>query len=135
LAALICLCIVQAVAEPLRGQLYETPVSKHFLASAIVSGFAVCRWDASQAGPVSGWPFFQSLLHSVPAYETQEEGISHQSVDAKLLLRRGKKIILGSRGSEGSERKRREGGKWRGSSDTGGDGEEVQRVRNLKGGM
>jgi hypothetical protein len=41
LAASICLCNCQALAEPLRRQLYQAPVSKHFLASAIVSGFVV----------------------------------------------------------------------------------------------
>ena len=37
LAACICICICQALAEPLRGQLYQGSVSKHFLASAVVS--------------------------------------------------------------------------------------------------
>ena len=41
--------------EPLRRQLYKTHVSKHFLASAIVWGFGVCRWDGSLGGVVSGW--------------------------------------------------------------------------------
>ena len=50
---------------PLRGQLYQGPVSKHFLASAIVSGFGVCILDGSPGGAVSGWPFLQSLLHTV----------------------------------------------------------------------
>ena len=49
LAVSICLCICQALAEPLRRQLYQAPVSKHFLASAIVSGFGVC---------IMGWIFF-----------------------------------------------------------------------------
>jgi hypothetical protein len=32
--------------------------------------FGVCTWDGSQVGLVSGWPFFQSLLHFffVPAF-------------------------------------------------------------------
>ena len=30
------ICIGQVLAEPLRGQLYQDPVSQHFLASAIV---------------------------------------------------------------------------------------------------
>jgi hypothetical protein len=34
-------CICQALAEPLRRQLYQAPVSKHLLASTIVSGFGV----------------------------------------------------------------------------------------------
>jgi hypothetical protein len=48
-----------------RRQLYQAPVSKHFLASAVLSGFDVCRWDGSLGGVVSGWPFFWSLLHSL----------------------------------------------------------------------
>jgi hypothetical protein len=47
------ICIGQALAEHLRGQLYQPPVSKHFLASAIVSVF-VCRWDGSLGGAFSG---------------------------------------------------------------------------------
>ena len=38
LAASICICIGQDLAEPLRRQLYQDPVSKQFLASAIVLG-------------------------------------------------------------------------------------------------
>jgi hypothetical protein len=40
LAVSICLCICQALAQPLRRQPYQAPVSKHFQASAIVSGLA-----------------------------------------------------------------------------------------------
>jgi hypothetical protein len=62
-------------------------------------------------------------------YETQEERRAHQSVDATVLLRRGKKIISGSRGREGSWRERGGGGKVGvAGSDMGGDGGEVQRV-------
>jgi hypothetical protein len=43
LAVYICVCISQALAETLRGKLYQAPVSKHFLASAIVSGFGDYR--------------------------------------------------------------------------------------------
>jgi hypothetical protein len=66
----IFICVSQVLAEPLRGKLYQASVSKHFLASsAIVSGFGVCRWDGSQGGVVSGWPFLQSLLNFfVPAF-------------------------------------------------------------------
>ena len=42
LAGSICLCVCQALAEPLRRQLYQAPVRKHFLVSATVSGFGVC---------------------------------------------------------------------------------------------
>jgi hypothetical protein len=52
----------QSLAEPLRGQLYQAPVSKHFLTPAIVSGFGVCsRWDRSLGGAVSGWPFLSAF--------------------------------------------------------------------------
>jgi hypothetical protein len=44
------LCICQAQAEPLRRQLYQAPVSKHLLASTIVSGFDNCIWDGPQVG-------------------------------------------------------------------------------------
>ena len=45
LALSFSICIGQALAQPLRGQLYQAPVSKYFLASTLVSGFGVCRWD------------------------------------------------------------------------------------------
>ena len=35
-------CMCQALAEPLRRQLYQAPVSKHLLASSIVSEFGGC---------------------------------------------------------------------------------------------
>ena len=41
LAMSIRICLGQNLAEPLRRQLYQAPVSKLFLASAIVSGFGV----------------------------------------------------------------------------------------------
>jgi hypothetical protein len=63
LAVSICICISQVLAESLRGQLYKAPVNKSFLASAIVLGFGVCKWDESLFGAVSGWPFPQSLLY------------------------------------------------------------------------
>jgi hypothetical protein len=47
LAVSICFYIGQALAEPLMRQLYQTPVSKHFLASATVSGFSGCIYDVS----------------------------------------------------------------------------------------
>jgi hypothetical protein len=65
LAVSIHICIGQVLAEPLREQPYHAPVSKHFLASAIVSGFGVCRWDGSPGEAVSRWPFLKSLLHSL----------------------------------------------------------------------
>ena len=41
LAASIHLCICQALADPLRRQLYQAPVSMHFLAFTIVSAFGM----------------------------------------------------------------------------------------------
>jgi hypothetical protein len=54
--------VCQALAKPLRRQLYQNPVSKLLLASSIVSGFGVCIWDGSPGGTVSWWSFLQSLL-------------------------------------------------------------------------
>jgi len=68
LAVSLQLCISQALAEPLRRQLYQAPEVMHFLASAIVSGFGVCIWDGSPGGAVSGWPFLQSLLYTLSLY-------------------------------------------------------------------
>jgi hypothetical protein len=45
LAGSIHTCIVQDLAEPLRKQLYQTPVNKYFLISSIEFGFGVCIWD------------------------------------------------------------------------------------------
>ena len=58
-------CICQALAGPLRRQLYQAPVSKLLLAYAIGSGFGGCLWDGSPSGSVSGWLFLQSLLHTL----------------------------------------------------------------------
>jgi hypothetical protein len=51
-----CLCLYLSVAgSPSHGTVIpDSPVSKHFLASAIVFGFSVCRWDASPGGRVFG---------------------------------------------------------------------------------
>jgi len=52
LAVSICCCICHALAEPLRRQLYHTPISMHFLTSAILSGFGGCIyiWAGSPGG-------------------------------------------------------------------------------------
>jgi hypothetical protein len=68
LAASICLCTCQVLAEPLRRQLYQAPVSMNFLESTIVSVFGDYIWDESPGGAVSGWPFLQSLLHTLSPY-------------------------------------------------------------------
>ena len=50
MAASIYLCIGQALAEPLRRQPYQAPVSMHFLASTIVSMFDDCVWAELPGG-------------------------------------------------------------------------------------
>jgi hypothetical protein len=56
------LCICQSLAEPLRVQLYQGPISKHLLTSKNVSGFGDYIWDGSPSRAVSGDSFLQSLL-------------------------------------------------------------------------
>jgi hypothetical protein len=59
LAASIHLHICQALAEPLRRQPYQVPVSKHFQTSSVASRFGNCILDCSPGGAVSGWAFLQ----------------------------------------------------------------------------
>ena len=47
LAACIHINIGQALAEPLRRQQYQRPVSKCFWESAIMSGIGICRYDSA----------------------------------------------------------------------------------------
>jgi hypothetical protein len=61
----LCLSIVQALAEHLRRQPYQAPVSKHFSASTIASRLGDCIWERSPGRAFSGWPFPQSLLHNL----------------------------------------------------------------------
>jgi hypothetical protein len=83
LAKSICLCISQALAKPLRRQLYRAPVSMHFLATTTVSAFGDFIWDGSPGEAVSGWPFLQSLLHNSSLYH----GRSPMSILFSLLRR------------------------------------------------
>ena len=64
LAVCIHICIGQALAEPLRGQLYQAPVSKPLL--GINNSDWV--WYLQVGEAVSGWPFLQSLLHILYSY-------------------------------------------------------------------
>jgi hypothetical protein len=58
LAVSFHLCICQALAEPLRRQLYQAPVSKHLLASSIVSGVETVHGMDPQVGqPLYGLSF------------------------------------------------------------------------------
>jgi hypothetical protein len=61
----ILFCICQALAEPLRRQVYEAPVCEHLLASTIVSGFGGCIWAGSPGEAVSGGSLLQSLLQTL----------------------------------------------------------------------
>jgi hypothetical protein len=57
--------ICQALAEPLRRQLYQASINKHLLASAIVSGFDVSLWDGSPGRAVSGkWMDLEDIILS-----------------------------------------------------------------------
>jgi hypothetical protein len=47
MAVSIHFCICQALTQPLRRQLYQAPISKHLLASTIVSGFGDFIRDGS----------------------------------------------------------------------------------------
>ena len=68
LTASIHICISKNLAKPLRKHLYQAPLSKHLLASAIVPGLGGCIWDISPCGAVSGWLFLQTLLYSLSLY-------------------------------------------------------------------
>ena len=94
--------------DALKEQPYQAPVSKHFLASAIVWGFGVCRWDGFPRKDVSECPFRQSLRYFCPLFPLDKwilakklriptiQPTNHmelkkkedQSVDALILLRR-----------------------------------------------
>ena len=54
LAVSIHLFICQALAEPLKRQLFQAPNSMHLLASIIVSGFSDCIWVEFPGGAISG---------------------------------------------------------------------------------
>ena len=58
----------------------------------------------------------------------------NQEVNVLALLRKGNKIIKGSRGWEGLGRKRRRGGRGK-ESDMGGDGGDTHRVKKLNRGV
>jgi hypothetical protein len=62
LTASTCLYICQVLAKPIRRQPYQAPVSKHFLASTIVSGFGACIWDGSPGGESLDGLFFSLCL-------------------------------------------------------------------------
>jgi hypothetical protein len=67
LAASIHLCICQLLEEPLRRQPCQQALLQQ--ASTIVSGFGDSIWDGSSGRAVSGWPFLQSLLHTLSPFD------------------------------------------------------------------
>jgi hypothetical protein len=83
-------CICQALAEPLRRQLYHATVSKPLLASTIVSGFGDCIWDGSPGGVVSGcqprlWWSLMFWVHEVIDQLTMIR-LSHVSLSTLPVL-------------------------------------------------
>jgi len=71
-AVSVCLCFCKALTEPLGRQLYQDPVSMHFLAFPIVSGFGIYIWDGSlswgslwMAFPSDSAPRFVSIFSPV----------------------------------------------------------------------
>ena len=61
LVASICLCTCQALAVPLRRQLYQAPISQHLLAYTIVSEFRVYM------GWIPRWGSLWMTFHSISA--------------------------------------------------------------------
>ena len=76
LAESIHLFICQKLADTLRRQLYQPPVSKNLLVSTIVPGIANCIWGRSLGGPLSVWPFLQSLLYTLSLFLYRETKVS-----------------------------------------------------------
>ena len=99
LAVNIHLCICQAVAEPLRRQLYDAPVSKHFLASTSVSGFAVCVWDGTpwwgSLWMVSASQFVSIFFHENFVSTSKKDQSTHTLVFILLELHVVCELYLG----------------------------------------
>jgi hypothetical protein len=90
-------CIFQALAEFLREQLYQTPVSKHLLVSTIVFGFGDCtwvdpRWDSlwmvipSVSAPhfLSAIPSMFILFLSLPDAQQKAQGRMKNLTSAEM---------------------------------------------------
>jgi hypothetical protein len=60
----IHLCIV-SFWQSLSRESYIRLLSHALLGIQSMSGFGDCLWDGSPGGAVSGWPFLQSLLHTL----------------------------------------------------------------------
>jgi hypothetical protein len=68
-------CICQALAEPLRRQLHQAPVSKLLFVSTIVFGFCGCIWDGFPGGGGSLWMVILSVSASHFVSVTPSMGI------------------------------------------------------------
>ena len=66
-AVSIYLCICQALAEPLRRQLYQASVNQHLLASTLLSGSVTVYWVDPQVGLSLDFLFF-SLCSTLCLY-------------------------------------------------------------------
>jgi hypothetical protein len=80
-------CICQAQAEPLSRQLYVAPVSKHLLASTIVSVFGDYIWDGSSGGTVISFSFCSKIcfcIYSHGYFDPSSE--KDQSIYTVVLL-------------------------------------------------
>jgi hypothetical protein len=73
LVSSILICIGQDLAKPLKRQLSQAPVSKHFLAFTIVSVFGVCMWDRYPGWALSGWPFLHLCYTLCPCIFFRQE--------------------------------------------------------------
>jgi len=63
---------IKAGAEPLRRHPYQVLVSKHFMASALVTGFDGCIWDGSPEGADSEWYCFSLCSSHFLCISSQE---------------------------------------------------------------
>jgi hypothetical protein len=59
--------------DNLRRKLYQAPVSKHFLTSAIVSGFGICMWDRSPVPQSLDGPSFSLCFTLCPCISCRQE--------------------------------------------------------------
>ena len=71
---IICICFGQLWLETFREQFYQTPVSKWFLASVIVLGLGVWRWEWSLGKQCMN--ILQSLFHLFIPVLTLNKNIS-----------------------------------------------------------
>ena len=79
----VCICLSQLLVEPLRGQPCQAPVCKHNI--ALCQGLVPVHRDRTQVGPVTGWPFLQSLLHFCPCCSFRQEQFWVKNFEGRLV--------------------------------------------------